>query len=208
MPTPAEILEQLHAIANHVAWLAIAWHVVIVVVAVALIKGWRPQARTVTVLVVAPVLSVSVVSASFASWFNAVTFGVLAVICASLMRDVRGQAQLRPRGWRLWVALALIAYGFVYPHFVDGGWYRSSYASPVGLVPCPTLALVAGFALLVQTSRSRVLCTVLAGWTVFYALFGVFQLGVWLDVGLLLAVVALVFESLPARRRDSYLPNL
>jgi hypothetical protein len=108
---------------------------------------------------------------------------------------------MRPGEWSRWAALALIAYGFVYPHFVDGVWYRSLYASPVGLVPCPTLAIVAGFALLVQTRHSRALCAVLAGWTAFYALFGVFRLGVWLDIGLLVAMGTLAIESFPIRRR-------
>jgi hypothetical protein len=165
MPTSAQILEQLHVIASDVAWLAIAWHAAVSIIAVALICGWRPFTRTVGRLVVAPVLSVFVVAMSFASWFNAAAFAVLAIVVTTLMQNESERAQPRHRGWQLWVGMALVAFGITYPHFVGGPWYRSVYAAPIGLVPCPTLAVVAGFALILQTPRSRALCAVLAGFT-------------------------------------------
>jgi hypothetical protein len=206
MPTSEEIVEQLRLIANHVAWLAIAWHAAVAIIAVALICGWRPFTPTVGRLIVAPVLSVFVVAMSFASWFNAAAFAVLAIVVATMMQNEAGRAQPRRRGWQLWIGMALVAYGIAYPHFVDGPWYRSIYAAPIGLVPCPTLAVVAGFALILQTPRSRVRCAVLAGFTGFYALFGMLRLGVWLDTGLFAATVALGIETLVSVRPHASSP--
>lgn len=193
MPITDQILEALSTITDELTWLALGWPVAILIIAVALVAGWRPQLRTLGLLITAPVLSVFVVSISFASLFNAATFGLLAVVCTKLTRD--RTERIQPGGWQLWTAVALIAFGFVYPHFVDGAWYRSLYASPVGLVPCPTLAVVAGFALLARRSRMRALLAVLAVWTAFYALFGMFRLGVWLDIGLVVAMFALAFDA-------------
>jgi hypothetical protein len=191
MPTASAIVEQLHVIANRAGWLAIVWHVVIASVVAGALLGWRPRPRIVGLLVLGPVLSVAIVAVSFGSWFNAATFGVLAIACASLIGTAHGDASDRLRGWQTWVALALIAYGLVYPHFVAGPWYRNLYASPVGLLPCPTVATVAGLALNARAPRSRTLRAVLAAWAAFYALFGMIRLGVALDAGLLVAAVAL-----------------
>jgi hypothetical protein len=98
--------------------------------------------------------------------------------------------------------LASIAYGFVYPHFLaDTPAWMYLVAAPVGLVPCPTLATVLGFGLLAGGFGSRAWSTTAGLAGLFYAVFGTLRLGVWLDVGLGVAAVAMLACAMSVPRR-------
>ena len=107
-----------------------------------------------------------------------------------------GRGDRRPvsRGphWTRGTGVALIAFGWVYPHFLEGPAVAYLYASPVGLVPCPTLAMGVGFALLGNGLGSRVWGLTLATVGLFYGLFGVLHLAVFLDIALVAGAMALI----------------
>jgi hypothetical protein len=94
----------------------------------------------------------------------------------------------------------------MYPHFaVDSSPLAPLYASPLGVLPCPTLAAVIGLAILAQGLHSRAWATALALLGLFYGLFGTFVLRVFSDTfltvgSLMLLGVAWSHASLPARR--------
>ena len=181
MPTSTALLDALTKMASDLAPLAIIWHFAIAAAALAALAGWRPSERIAGTLLSAPVLSVALVSFAYGNAFNAISFGGLALALAIL-----GDGRMEPHvhhgpPWTEWLGAALIGYGLVYPHF--GPWW----ASPIGVVPCPTLAVVTGAMLVLGGLRSRAIPVLLASWTLFYAGFGIVQLGVWLDVGLLAA---------------------
>jgi len=199
MPSSSEILELLATMTHELAWVAIAWHVAIAAIALALLAGWRPSPRTGALLLVAPAVSVALAALAYGNPFNALAFGGLAVALALASGTAREISVVRP--WAAALGGALIAFGWGYPHFVAGPWYRMIYAAPVGIVPCPTLAVLAGFVLIAGGFRSRAITAVLAVWTAFYAAFGMFRLGVVLDAGLGVAMVGLVAVSaLPWRQ--------
>ena len=55
------------------------------------------------------------------------------------------------RGWRRVVGTAMVAFGWVYPHFSsDPSLFAYFYGAPTGLLPCPTLSLVIGLSLLAR----------------------------------------------------------
>lgn len=193
MPSPAEIVRLLHAQANGLAWLAIAWHAVILVGVVAVTAGWRPSSRTGIFLLVTPALSVSAAAFAYANPFNGISFGLLAVVLTILGATHRRDAFEAGPVWAIVLGGALVVYGWCYPAFTGIPWYRPLYAAPVGVVPCPTLAVIAGVALVAGGFGSRAIPALLALWTGFYAMFGIFRLGVVMDAGLLLASVGLVF---------------
>jgi hypothetical protein len=101
--------------------------------------------------------------------------------------------------WAFWAGVASLSYGWLYPHFLDVDPIAYLVAAPVGLVPCPTLAVVIGVALLGGGLGSRAWSLVLAALGLFYGLFGVFRLGVLLDLGLLLAATVLLLAALTRR---------
>jgi hypothetical protein len=203
MPSASEILEQLRLAANQADTLAIAWHVVVLLVGIAMIRRWQPPIRYAPLALVAPVLSVFMVSLGYRNWFNAGSFFVLAVALTFVSVDLVEPSRARGPVWRTVLGIALVAYGVVYPHFIEGAWYRSLYAAPIGVLPCPTLAMIAGYTLVTSGHGTRAVPAVLAVWTAFYAAFGIAKLGVWLDVGLLAAtfgLVVLVVQNDHARR--------
>ena len=196
MPSPEQIVAGLALIAQRSMILAIAWHAALVVALAALALGWRPSLRTARRLLVVPLLSVSALAFAFANPFNGVMFAVGAAALGVLGSRGPGGASRRAGAASSLLGVGAIAFGWVYPHFLDAHWTVYLYAAPAGLVPCPTLTIVIGFALLGGGLGSRGWSLTLAGLGLFYGLFGVLRLGVLLDLGLLVATAALVITAL------------
>lgn len=193
MPDPASILAGLTAIARQAWPFAVAWHGIIAIAGVALALGWRPSRRTAGALLVAPLASVGVFAAAFGNPFNAASFGLGALVLLGLaLRLPREELRRAPLPWAAAGAL-LVGFGWLYPHFLeDRSAIAYLYAAPTGLVPCPTLSLVIGLALIAGGLRARAWSTVLAALGLFYGLFGALRLGVWIDLGLTAGAVALL----------------
>jgi hypothetical protein len=195
VPSATEILDGLSAIANQATGIAVAWHIVIVIALLALASGWRPAQRTARLLIGTPLVSVAALAFAFGNRFNGWVFAasVLGLTALAMNRDRRPVS--RGSAWTRGIGVATIALGWVYPHFLEGHPAAYLYASPVGLVPCPTLAVAIGFALLGNGLGSRAWRLTLAAVSLFYGLFGVLRLGVLLDVGLVAGAVALVVTA-------------
>ena len=192
LPSAHEITTNAGSLANTLAPLAIAWHVAVAGSLVAVAAGWRPSVRLVLFALAIPLVTVS--AAAFASHnpVNGTAFLVLAVLLAVAGEGSTAQHVHRGHAWSTWFGALLIVYALCYPHFVTGAWYRVIAAAPIGVLPCPTLALVAGFVMLAGGFGSRGIPAVLAIWAGLYAYVGVAWLGVALDLGLLLAALALL----------------
>jgi len=112
--------------------------------------------------------------------------------------------------WHVFVAVCiagLIGFGWVYPHFLEVPTLAYLVAAPVGVVPCPTLALVGGLALLFGGLQSRAVSGILGAASLFYALFGDLRLGVWMDLGLLVGAIALLVLTFWPRGEPAGLPG-
>lgn len=186
-----QILRTLASIATDLSTLAVAWHLAIAAVLLALWAGWRPSLRIGLALITAPLVSVAIVAFYYGNSFDAVSFGLLALFVLAMAAKAPALPATSLAPWSTTLGTILIAFGAVYPQFVEGAWYRALYAAPVGLVPSPTLAVVAGFTLLAGGFTGLAVTGVLAAWTAFYALFGVARLGVILDTGLILGALGL-----------------
>ena len=203
MPTGSVIVDGLSRIANEFLPLAVLWHVAVAVALAALAGGgWRPQKRVAAALLALPLLSASIAAWATGNPFNGILLaGVALALLIPAARMPRGPVHRGP-SWAVAVGSATIAFAWVYPHFLaaEPAWLYL-FAAPMGLVPCPTLALVIGCGLLAGGFRSRAwsFAAALAG--LFYSLFGMFRLGVWLDAGLFFASSAVLVVTVG--RRDS-----
>jgi hypothetical protein len=205
MPNAELILASLSGIATHHWYVAAAWHVVIGIFLAATSLGWRPSRPVMAVLLTAPLASVALFALLDRSWFNAAMFGLLTSVLPLVGVRPGVDPVRRARTWEMVAGALMIAYAWFYPHFLPPGLALAAlYAAPVGLLPCPTLALVIGSTLAFGGFGSRwTLVLVVAG--LFYGLFGTLRLRVGLDLGLIAGALAL---AVTLRTRGSPAPAL
>lgn len=203
MPTPDLIVQQLTTISNEWRTLAIGWHAVGAIALLAVAAGWQPSRTIVARLIVVPCWSVAALAWYYGNPFNGVVFtslGVALTIIAVTMARVTPSAASK---FERRVGAVLIVFGLIYPHFLDArSWLATVYESPFGLIPCPTLSVVAGVSLLVHGFDSRAWASILAAALAFYGLFGAVVLSVRIDVVLLagaLGLLRLAFQLQPRR---------
>jgi hypothetical protein len=192
MPDPAVILQSLAATVRAMTPLAIGWHVLLGFIVIRLVFGWRPAKKFGACLAALPLVSVSALAWRHGNPFNGAAFAVFAAVLLLLgLRRPAGPVE-RPPAWAAVAGALLVGFGWVYPHFLDGPWFRYLYAAPAGLIPCPTLSFVIGLTLLAKGFSSRAYAVCLGGLGLFYGLFGVFRLGVKIDIVLAAGAVALL----------------
>jgi len=193
MPSSEAILGGVTAIANQWRGLAIGWHVLFGSLLAGLLTGWRPSNRVAGGLLAAPFLSVSALAWSSGNPFNGTVFAALALLLLAGAGRL-SKAPVRIASSLLFVPGALlVAFAWVYPHFLAvDRWTTYMYASPLGLIPCPTLSAVIGVTLIADCLHSRAWATTLGVAGLIYGAIGVFRLGVVLDYGLLAGAVVLL----------------
>ena len=196
MPTSQEILQELTAIANENLWLAIAWHIAIVAGLVPIVLGWRPHRLLALVALILPLASVSTLAWVYGNPFNGIAFSVLGGLLLAVGLWLPPAKVSSGPIWTQLMGAILLAFGWGYPHFLSGhASIEYLYAAPTGLVPCPTLSLVIGLALLANGFGSRVWSLTLAAVGLFYGAFGALRLGVTMDWVLLLGAAALLVNA-------------
>jgi hypothetical protein len=193
MPSPDTILSGLAAIANDWRWLAMGWHVWLAMLTGLLVGGWRPSVRTAAWLLIAPLVSVAIVAWLSGNPFNGAMFVGLAAALGRESFRVDSVPVCLASPARIARGAALIAFGAVYPHFLQAG-SPAAYvvASPFGLLPCPTLAVVIGSTLVFARLGSRRWHALLLIAALLYGAIGVLRLGVALDWGLFVGAALLV----------------
>jgi hypothetical protein len=143
---------------------------------------------------------------AYGNVFNGAAFTATTIALVALA-DRDGDAAVgHARGWARACGAAMIAFGWLYPHFLGGGALAYAYAAPLGLVPCPSLAMAMGLALVAGGDGARAWRLTLAGVGAFYGLFGTLRLGVAIDVGLVAGAGALALAAL-ARPRAAPRPR-
>jgi hypothetical protein len=190
--TVESILSWATAVANDWRWLAMWWHIAFAALVIALVSGYYPTRRFLGLVLALPVISVAVLAWISRNPFNALTFTVLAVL---LLRAAlylpRATVMPASSGWLL-PGVGLLGFGWAYPHFLrTDTWTAYVYASPFGLLPCPTLSVVIGMTLIFGGLYSMAWSVPLFAAGVLYGAIGVFILQVSLDVWLLSGSVVL-----------------
>ena len=192
MPSPDAILNSAAVIANEWRWLAIGWHAAIVVLLLPALSR-RLSQPSMAMLIGLPIASVSTMAWWSGNPFNGTVFMVLALLMliAATRLEKRTLAVGRPSYAA--AGSVLLIFGLVYPHFLAASsWTSYLYASPFGLLPCPTLAGVAGLSLMFGAFGSRRWASGAALALLTYGIIGVAVLGVWIDVMLIAGALVLL----------------
>jgi hypothetical protein len=193
MPTPEEILNGLALAANKFMFLSIFWHIAVILFLAFLIAGKRPSNKAVAIGLIALLLSVAFVAMMVYNPFNAIMFLLATVLFIFITWKLPKADILVKLDFISIIGLAMIAFGFVYPHFLENaGFLNYLYSSPLGLIPCPTLSMIIGFTLLFHGFHSKKWMLSLALIGIFYGIFGVFRLKVYLDIVLIAGALFLL----------------
>ena len=150
------------------------------------------------ILLSLPLISVCVLAWLSGNPFNGALFAVAAIALIVLAARLSSEPIHWAPAWLVGAGIIMFAFGWLYPHFLNTtSFLPYLYAAPTGLVPCPTLSIVIGMALMLDGLESRWWALVLAAMGVFYGIFGAVRLGVTIDFvllagALLLGVIALM----------------
>jgi len=195
MPNTQEIINGLYAIANDFTGFAIAWHVIFYLLIAALLIRWKPANKLLVILICLPLVSVSAFAWFAGNPFNGVLFLIMAILVFIFgLRTSSEPVNLSQLPFML-AGVIMITFGLLYPHFTEtDSVFGYLYASPGGLIPCPTLSIIIGFVLLYNAFGSKPIMLIFIIFGLFYAVFGVLKLGVYLDLFLLFGTVALLIR--------------
>jgi hypothetical protein len=196
MPTPEEILNGLALAASKYTMISITWHVILLAFLILLFSGRKFNQKIVAAGMALFLLSVGIIAVLVSNPFNALMLALAALVFGIIYLKFKPvQTGLK---WDLVsvAGLVMVLFGFVYPHFLDGApFYKYLYASPLGLIPCPTLSAFIGFTLMLHGFDSKKWMLVAALFGLFYGIFGVLRLKVYLDIGLIVGSVILLVYS-------------
>ena len=201
MPKTEEILDGLQKIVNDYSTIAIIWHMIFYALIAALIFKWLPTNRLFGLLICVPILSVAILAFMSGNPFNGILFSILAVLIIIFSLRASSQPIQTSQIIFMVIGILMIVFGLVYPHFVNtDSFLQYLYASPVGLIPCPTLSLMIGFLLLYNGFGSQSLTLTFIVFGLFYGLFGVLKLAVNLDIFLVFGTITLLVKYILSLR--------
>lgn len=204
MPTPEEILRGLTRIAGDWQILAIFWHVYFLLLIATLISGYRPSKRLTGLLLSLPLFSVSILAWLYGILFNGFIYALIGILL--LFTSIRMSDENISLG-SLWLVIPgtlLFVFGWGYPHFTDAqSVIPYLYATPVGLIPCPTLSIIIGISLMIGSFKSRSWALILGVTGMFYGVFGAARLGVTIDLILLLGAIIITITAFQYEKLES-----
>lgn len=193
MPTSDEILEGLTLISNQFAWLAIIWHLIFYFLIAALILNWKPGNRLLASFLGVPLVSVSILAWITGNPFNGLLFAIFGILLVVSGLRTTDSPVTTAHSWTTVFGVVVIIFGLGYPHFLETeNYFNYLYMAPAGLIPCPTLSVAIGFAILYNGFQSRKWTWFLIIPGLIYGSIGVFLLEVYLDMVLLIASMVLV----------------
>ena len=196
MPSTADILDSLAAIANGWRPLATLWHSIAAALVVLIVMR-QISAYAVGVVLAAMTACVAALAAWAGNWFNAIVFATVTTMLAWHSRQLSSHVPCAVSRWSLIAGLPPLAFAWVYPHFLhDATLWTYAYAAPMGLIPCPSLAAVIGLSLMANLLGSPAWGFMIGMTGLFYGVVGVAGLDVQIDVWLIVAGGAAVAVTL------------
>ena len=201
MPGSDEILQGLTLISNQFAWLAIIWHLFFYFLIAALFLNWKPGNQLLATFLGFPLISVSILAWFTGNPFNGLLFAIFGILLVVYGLRTNDNPVTTVHSWNTAFGIVVIVFSLIYPHFLEtDNYFNYLYMAPVGLIPCPTLSVAIGFAILYNGFQSRKWTWVLIIPGLIYGTIGVFRLEVYLDMVLLIASIVLIVVNFQVRK--------
>jgi hypothetical protein len=190
-----DIIDGLQKIVNDYSIFAIIWHVVFYLLLAAFIFLWQPSNKSLAFIISLPLLSVAVFAWLSGNPFNGISFTTMTILIIIFGLKTTDQTISVSQVPFMVIGILMIVFGLVYPHFINtNSFLKYLYASPLGLIPCPTLSFLIGFLLLYNGFGSQSITLTFIIFGLFYGIFGVLKLAVYIDLVLVFGTVALLVK--------------
>ena len=197
MPRTDQILTSLQSIVTEYSLFAIIWHALFYFLLVAFIFKWFPSNKVFAILLCLPLISVSVFAWISGNPFNGSLFALAAILLFIFGLKAPDQVVQTSQLIFLISGIILVSFGLIYPHFIKpDSALGYLYESPAGLIPCPTLSILIGLALIFNGFGSNSISLLLIILGLFYGSFGVLRLKVSIDLFLLAGTLIYVIKYL------------
>jgi hypothetical protein len=190
-----DILNGLQSIVNDYSTVAIIWHAVFYILIAAFIAKWEPSNKIFGLIISLPLLSVAILAWTTGNPFNGTMFSIATILILIFGLKANSQPINYSQLTFMIAGILMIIFGLIYPHFIKpDSILKYLYASPAGLIPCPTLSIIIGFLLLYNGFGSQPITLTLIVLGLFYGIFGVLKLAVYLDLFLLFGTITLLIK--------------
>jgi hypothetical protein len=194
MKTPEAITSMLENVSKEVKTYSAFGHILFLVVIGLglLVKKIRNSLFSLFIAFLS--LSAAVISVMYVIAPNVIIFGMffVLIIHAYLTKKLNFDLKNIAPANLFFGILGLVS-GFWYLHWVESPvWLNAFLYSPLGAVNCPTLVTICGFLCLSQKPRSAMLEAAVALTTLYFGFFGIFRLGAYVDVSLILCGLFLI----------------
>lgn len=199
-----QILTSVQTIVNEYSLIAIIWHALFYFLIAALLLKWSPSNKILGILLCLPLISVSVFAWIAGNPFNGSLFAIAAILIFIFGLKAPAQAVETSKLIFFLSGIFMVSFGLVYPHFIKPdsalGYF---YASPAGLIPCPTLSILIGLALIFNGFGSQSISLLLIIFGLFYGIFGVTKLKVQIDLFLIFGALMYLIKYLLSFRNSA-----
>jgi len=203
MPPADQILNGLREIANNWKVISILWHFYLGVFLIILALGLRPSTRLAGSLLVLPLLSVSIFAWLTPNPVNGMVFALVGVgLLLIAFRMSHDRVRIASRRFMIPGAI-LAAFGWIYPELLDTpSFVPYLYSAPTGVIPCATLIILIGFALILDGLDSRGFCTLLGVIGLLYGVMGVAYLRITSDGMLIISAISILIFAIAIKKRN------
>jgi hypothetical protein len=194
MKTPEAITNTLKNISKEVKSYSVFVHILFLVVIALGLLIEKIRNTLFSLFIAFLSLSATIISVKYLIAPNIIIFAMFfvliihAYLTKKLNFDLKNIAPVN-----LFFSIIGLVFGFWYLHWVESPvWLNAFLYSPLGMVNCPTMATVCGFLCLSQEPRSGMLEAAVALITLYFGFFGIFRLGAYVDVALILCGLFLI----------------
>jgi hypothetical protein len=194
MRTPEEITSMLETVSKDVRSYSAFVHILFLVVAALGLLIEKIRNSLFSLFMAFLSLSATIISVTYVIVPNIIIFAMFlaliihAYFTKKLSFDLKNIAPVN-----LFFGVIGLVFGFWYLHWVESPlWLNALLYSPLGAVNCPTMVAICAFLCLSQKPRSVLLEVAVALITLYFGFFGIFRLGAYVDVALIICALFLI----------------
>lgn len=196
MKTPEEITKTLTKVTSELTLFSAFVHIIFLAVATVGLLFKEIKNVLFFLFIAFLTLSATIVSVKYMILPNILIFATIFIltITAYLKKELNFELKdIEPVN--KYFGIVGMIFGFWYLHWVETPiWLNALLYSPLGSINCPTLLTICAFLCLTVEPRSVMLELVTALITLYFGFFGIFRLGAYVDVILIICALFLIIR--------------